>query len=155
MPAPLTRVVCSWGRGARTQEEAEGRTAGNQGANEAAVEGPAERGDKADEQKEEADNNEDSPSSNESDSSSGEQSKDEQPTKPPARSKGPTKKKASKNLDKGKEGTADDIPIPCKMEARRKERKPGGRPTIRARAESCTNRSASELARLVGNFGIL
>ncbi len=34
------------------------------------------------------------------------------------------KKKASKDPDEGKEGTADEIPIPRKMEAHCKERKP-------------------------------
>ncbi len=66
VPAP------SQGRGATTQEEAEGRTAGDQETNKAAVQGPAERGD----EEEEEDNDEDSPSSDKSDSSSGDQSKD-------------------------------------------------------------------------------
>ncbi len=61
---------------------------------------------------------------------------DEELSKPPTRSKGATKKKASKDPDKGKEGTADDIPIPRKMEGRCKEREPRRHPTIRAGAKS-------------------
>ncbi len=117
------------------------------------MEGPTERGDKAEEQDEEEDKDKDSHSSNDSSSSSREQSKDEQPTKPPTRSKGAMKRKPNVDPDKGKEGTADDIPIPCKMEVHCKECKPRGRPTLRAGAESCTNCSASKLARAAGDFG--
>ncbi len=65
------------------------------------------------------------------------------------------KRKPNKDPDEGKEGMADDIPIPHKMKARRKERKPRGRPTLRDGAESCTNCSASESARAAGDFGTL
>ncbi len=63
------------------------------------------------------------------------------------------KRKSNEDQDEGKEGTADDIPIPCKMEACHKECKPGGRPTTGAGAGSSTDRSASESARLAGDFG--
>ncbi len=72
--------------------------------------------------------------------------------KPPARSQGAKKKRPSKDLDEWKEGTADDIPITCKMEAHHKERKPGGRPPVRAGAENHTDRSASKSTRAVGDF---
>ncbi len=155
VPAPSTRAVRPQGRGAAPQEEAERQTAGDQGTSEAAVEGPMERGNEAKDHTEHDDDDEESRSGDESSSSSREPSDDGEPLKPPTRSKGATKKKASEDPDEGKEGTADDIPIPRKMEARCKERKPGGRPTTGARAGSRTDRSASKSARLAGEFGTL
>ncbi len=119
---------------------------------QAAVEGLMERGDEA-EDLENSMTTMMSQSGNESSSSSGETSKDNKQSKPTTRSKGVMKKKASKNPDKGKEGTADDIPIPRKMDACRKEREPGGHPTIRVGAGSRTDGSASKLARSAGDFG--
>ncbi len=153
VPAPSTRVARSRGRGAASQGEAERRTVGDQGTSKAAVEGPMERGDEAKDHKEQDDDNDESRSGDESSSSSGEPSEDDRQLKPPARSKGATKRKPNKDPDEGKEETADDIPIPCKMEACCKEREPGGRPTTGAGAGSCTNCSASKLARLAGDFG--
>ncbi len=60
VPAPSTRAARPRGRGAASQEEGEGWTAGDQGINEAAMEGPMERGDKAEEQDEEEDEDEES-----------------------------------------------------------------------------------------------
>ncbi len=80
------RVVCQLrrpglhaprGRGAASQEEAEGQTAGDQGTKESAVEGPMERGDEAKDHEEQYDDNDESPSGDESSSSSGEPSKDD------------------------------------------------------------------------------
>ncbi len=142
MPALLTRVAHPQGRGAASQEEAKGQTARDQGTSKAAMEGPTERGDEPEDQDEEEDKDKESQSGNKSSSSS----EDEQPTKPPARSKGAMKRKPNEDPDEGKEGMADDIPIPHKMELRRKECEPRGRPTLRARAESRTNHSASKLA---------
>ncbi len=88
VPAPPTRVARSWGRGAASQEEAEGQTAKDQGTSKEAMEGPTERGDKAEEQDEEEDEDKDSCCSDNSSNSCGEHSKDKQPTKPPTRSKG-------------------------------------------------------------------
>ncbi len=115
VPAPLNTVARSRGRGATSQEEAEARTAGDQGTSKAAMEGPMENWDEAEEQDDEEDEDKDSQSGDESSSSSGEPSKDEKQLKPPARSKGAKKTKQNEDPDKGKEGTADDIPIPCKM----------------------------------------
>ncbi len=75
--APLTRAARSQGRGAASQEEAERRTAGDQGTSEAAVEGPMERGDEAEDHKEHDDDDEESQSRDESLSSSREPSEDE------------------------------------------------------------------------------
>ncbi len=114
VPALSTRAARSRGRGAASQGEAERRTVGDQGTSKAAVEGPMQRGDEAEEHKEHDDDDKESQSGDESSSSSGEPSDDGEPLKPPTRSKGATKKKASKDPDEGKEGTADDIPIPRK-----------------------------------------
>ncbi len=110
-----------------------------------------ERGGEKGQEEDQDDDN--SGSGNESLSSSREQSEDKEPTKPPAKSQEAKKRKQSKDPDEGKEGTTDDIPIPCKMEARCMEREPGGRPTARARAGSRINRSASKSARSAGDFG--
>ncbi len=76
-PALSTRVARSRGRGAASHEEAEGQTAGDQGTREAAVEGPMERGDEAEDHKEQDEDDEESQSRDESSSSSGEPSKDD------------------------------------------------------------------------------
>ncbi len=63
VPAPSTRVARPQGRGAASQEEAEGWTARDQGTSKAAMEGPAERWDEAEEQEEEEDEDKESGSS--------------------------------------------------------------------------------------------
>ena len=112
-----------------------------------------QRGDEAEDHQDHDDDEEESRSGDESSSSSGEASDDDKQAKLPTRSKGASKRKTSEDLDEGKEGTADDIPIPRKTDARRKEREPGGRPTTGAGAGSRTDRSASESARSAGDFG--
>ncbi len=153
VPALSTRAARSRGRGAAPQGEAGGRTAGDQGTSVAAMQGPMARGEEHEDHEGQDDDNDKSRSGDESSSSSGDPSDDDKEPKPPARSKGATKKKTSEDMDEGKEGTADDIPIPRKMEARRREREPGWRPTTGAGAGSRTDRSASESARLAGDFG--
>ncbi len=112
VPAPSTRAVRPPGRGAAPQEEAERRTAGDQGTSVAAVQGLVMRGDEDKDHEDHDDDNEESQSAEGSSSSSGEPSEDEKQLKPPARSKGATKMKPDEDPDKRKEGTADDIPIP-------------------------------------------
>ncbi len=70
VPAPSTRVARPRGRGAASQEKAEGQTARDQGTSKAAVEGPTERGDEPEIQDEEEDNDEESQSGDKSSSSS-------------------------------------------------------------------------------------
>ncbi len=85
VPALPTKAVCTRGRGAASQEEAEGRTAGDQGTSKAAVMGPRER----DEDEEQQGNEEDYKveDDNRSSSSSGEQErKIEQPAELPSKS---------------------------------------------------------------------
>ncbi len=72
----------------------------------------------------------------------------------PSKSQSASKKKLTKDPDKGMEGTADDDqPIPCKRDARQKEHEHGRRPNVRAGAGSRTTCSASEVAKLAGDFG--
>ncbi len=155
VPALSTRAPRSRGRGAAAQGDTEGRPAGDQGTNEAAVEGPEERGD---EDHEEGEEEEDEDSCNDDDDSSsssvGDQSNDDEPElkNPPTRSEGEGKGKATEDPDEGKIGPADDMHVPRKADARRKEREPGGRPERGAGAERRTNRSASESARAAGDF---
>ncbi len=84
-PAPPTKAVRTWGRGAASQEEVEGWTARDQGASEAAMIGPRERGEGEEQQQEEEDDEDED--KEESLRSSGEQeSKNEQPLEPPSKS---------------------------------------------------------------------
>ncbi len=55
VPALPTKAVCTRGRGAASQEEAEGWTARDQGTIKAAVIGPRERGEGEEQQQEEED----------------------------------------------------------------------------------------------------
>ncbi len=72
---------------------------------------------------------------------------------PPSKSQAASKKKSTKDPDKGMEGRADDDqPIPCKRDAHRKEREPGRRPNVRAGAGSRTTHSASKVAKSAGDF---
>ncbi len=121
-PAPSTRAARPRGRGSASQGDAEGRTAGDQGTSEAAVHGPMQRGDEDEDHQDHDDDEDKSRSGDESSSSSGEASGDDKQPKPPTMARGATKKKTSEDPDEGKEGTADDIPIPRKTDARRKER---------------------------------
>ncbi len=54
-PAPLTKAIRTQGRGAASQEEAGGWTAGDQGISKAAVIGPRERGEVEEQQDKEKD----------------------------------------------------------------------------------------------------
>ncbi len=74
VPALSTRGACPQGRGAAQQEEAEGWTAGDQGTNKAAVEGPAERGGETEEEEEDKDDESRKGDNDKKSSSGGEES---------------------------------------------------------------------------------
>ncbi len=72
---------------------------------------------------------------------------------PPSKSQAASKKKSTKDPDKGMEGRADDDqPIPCKRDAHRKEREPSRRPNVKRMLEAAP---LALLARWLSQLGTL
>ncbi len=151
-PAPPARTACTRGRGGVSQSETVGQTASIQGETEGAESKEERKDEDSSKESKGQDKDEDSKST------SSEESETKEPSKPPAKDQVPTKP-SQDDGNEGKEGTADDNDddedklFPCKVDARRKVHKKGGRPRKGTTRECHEPRSASQMARAAGDFG--
>ncbi len=151
-PAPPARTARTQGRGGASQSETGGQTTSIQGETEGAK-NKEERKDKngSNESKNQEEDDE-------SKSTSSEESETEEPLKPPANTQVPTKP-SQDEVDEGKEGMADyddddkDELFPHKVDAHHKVREKGGHPQKGTTKERHAGRSASQMARVAGDFG--
>ncbi len=153
-PALSARIVRTQGRGGASKSKTGGWNDRIQGETEGAKK---EEGRKDKDCSDKSNNEKDQEEDDNIESTSSEELETKEPPKPPAKTQASTKP-SQDNVNEGKEGTSDDEDndddlFPRDVEAHHKGSEKGGRPCKGTTGKRCVERLASQMAKVVGDFG--